>query len=290
MESKRIKITECPRDAMQGIQTFIPTDVKAEYLNKLLLCGFDRLDFGSFVSSKAIPQLQDTAAVLKQLKLTADSPELLAIVANKRGAEDACQFDEIAFLGYPFSVSETFQMRNTNATIAESIKRVEEISMLASKQNKKLLIYLSMAFGNPYGDEWAAELVLKWAQKMNQMGIHHIALADTTGISDVALIEKLFSLIIPALPNMEITAHLHSLPQDIKKKMKAALSAGCKSFDGAINGIGGCPMASDQLTGNMDTILIFETLLQENCLSSINEFYFIEAKRFADNLFLKYNH
>lgn len=290
MEKEVIKITECPRDAMQGLKNFIPTNEKADYLNQLLLCGFDRLDFGSFVSSKAIPQLSDTAEVLNKLKLTSDSTPLLAIVANARGAENACEFDEISFLGYPFSVSETFQIRNTNATIEESLIRVENIVNLAHKNNKKVLIYLSMAFGNPYGDEWNSEIVTIWVDKIYQMGIKNIALADTVGISDEGKIKQLFSTIIPALPNCEITAHLHALPQDVKKKAKAAIEAGCRSFDSAINGIGGCPMASDNLTGNMDTIKLLETISELNCLTKLNTSYFADAVKTANIFFAKHNH
>jgi len=290
MEKEIIKITECPRDAMQGLKNFIPTNEKADYLNQLLLCDFDRLDFGSFVSPKAIPQLSDTAEVLGKLQLTSDSTPLLAIVANARGAENACEFDEISFLGYPFSVSETFQIRNTNATIEESLDRVEDIVNLANKNNKKVLIYLSMAFGNLYGDEWNSDIVTYWADKIYHMGIRHIALADTVGVSDEKRIHELFSTIIPALPDCEITAHLHAKPQDVKNKAKAAIKAGCRSFDSAINGIGGCPMAGDELTGNMDTIKLLETISELNCLTKLETSQFIDAVEAANKFFAKHNH
>lgn len=289
METKQyVKITECPRDAMQGIKTFIPTAEKVSYLNKLLKCGFDRLDFGSFVSPKAIPQMSDTSALIPHLELNGTNTSLLAIIANARGAEDACQFDEISFLGYPFSVSETFQLRNTNATIAQSLDRVKEIQELAVKHNKNLLVYLSMAFGNPYNDPWNAEIVAEHANNLLAIGIRHLALADTTGISKSASIHELFSTLIPALPECEISAHLHAALHEVQPKMKSALEAGCRSFDGAINGIGGCPMASDELTGNMETLSMLSLLDELSYYSNVNKTQLTEAAQHANYLFAKY--
>ncbi len=248
-----LKLTECPRDAMQGIKQQIPTDLKVAYLNKLLKIGFDTLDFGSFVSPKAIPQMQDTAAGLKQLDLSSTSTKLLAIIANERGAQEACSFDEITYLGFPFSISETFQKRNTNSSIAESLNRVKEIQDLAIKHNKKLLVYISMAFGNPYGDDWHSDIAINWCKRLNQLGITNLALADTTGSSNPQSITTLFSAVIPELKNSSLGAHLHSTREKANEKIKAAYNAGCRSFDVAIHGFGGCPMAADDLTGNIAT-------------------------------------
>ncbi|MBA2612602.1 MAG: hydroxymethylglutaryl-CoA lyase [Bacteroidetes bacterium] len=248
-----IKITECPRDAMQGIKQLIPADLKANYINQLLKVGFDTIDFGSFVSPKAIPQMQDTGEVLKKLDLSKTNSKLLAIIANKRGAEDALQFNEITYLGFPFSISETFQQRNANSSIQESLIRVEEIQNLCLKANKKLLVYISMAFGNPYGDEWHADIAIDWCKKLNQLGINNLALADTTGSSNPESITQLFSSLIPELKTVEFAAHLHSTQLQAPGKIEAAYKSGCRSFDVAIHGFGGCPMASDALTGNVPT-------------------------------------
>lgn len=248
-----MKITECPRDAMQGIKQFIPTELKVEYLNQLLKVGFDVIDFGSFVSPKAIPQLQDTAEVLKKLDLSNTKSELLAIIANTRGAEDACKFEEIKYLGFPFSISETFQQRNTNSSIAESLIRVQEIQNLCIKHKKEMVVYISMAFGNPYGDDWNSEIVIKWTKKLSEMGIKIIALADTIGCSTPDNITYLFSNLIPEFKNVQIGAHLHSTKEKATEKIEAAYKSGCLSFDVAIHGFGGCPMAKDDLTGNMAT-------------------------------------
>jgi hydroxymethylglutaryl-CoA lyase len=248
-----IKLTECPRDAMQGIKEFIPTELKADYINSLLKVGFDTIDFGSFVSPKAIPQMQDTSEVLKRLDLSSTASKLLAIIANTRGAEDAIQHDEIHYLGFPFSISETFQQRNTNSSIYESLKRVEEIQTLCSKKNKTLLVYLSMAFGNPYNDEWSSEIVIKWAHQLYQLGIREIALADTTGVSDKENIKQLFKHLIPEFKDVEFIAHLHSRKENSNEKINAAFESGCNRFDSAIHGFGGCPMAKDDLTGNIAT-------------------------------------
>jgi hydroxymethylglutaryl-CoA lyase len=248
-----LKITECPRDAMQGIKQQIPTALKATYLNQLLKVGFDRIDFGSFVSPKAIPQMQDTAEVLGKLDRNGTSSKLLAIIANARGAKDACAFDAVDFLGFPFSISETFQQRNTNSGIEESLDRVKEIQDLCAKHNKILLVYISMAFGNPYGDEWHPQLVLDWCRKLRLQGIRHLALADTVGSSDPATIKALFSELIPEMKDVEIGAHLHSVPERSLEKIRAAFESGCRNFDVAIHGFGGCPMAKEDLTGNIAT-------------------------------------
>lgn len=257
-----MKIIECPRDAMQGIKEFIPTQTKVNYLNSLLKVGFDTIDFGSFVSPKAIPQMQDTAEVLKQLDLGATKSKLLAIVANTRGAEQACGFDEIHYLGFPFSVSETFQQRNANSSIAESLVRVEEIQNLCLKHHKELVVYISMAFGNPYGDVWNSDIVINWTKKLSDMGIRIIALSDTVGVSDKENIHYLFSNIIPEFKGVEIGAHLHSTKEKALEKIAAAYNSGCQRFDVAIHGFGGCPMAKDDLTGNLateDLELFFDT-------------------------------
>ncbi len=275
-----VKIIECPRDAMQGMEEFIPTEKKARYINQLLTVGFDTLDFGSFVSPKAIPQLRDTAEVLSKLDLSNTATKLLAIVANRRGAEDACSFEEIDYLGYPFSISETFQKRNTNATIDQSLARVEEMQSLSVKANKKMVVYISMAFGNPYGDPWSGELAAVWTERLTkEVGIEIIALSDTVGVSDQSNIQELFETIIPAFPSVEIGAHLHSRPEDAVGKVHTAYLAGCRRFDAAIKGYGGCPMAEDELVGNLAT---------EQLLSALNnlEPSGIDEKAFAEALFL----
>tara|TARA_B110001469_G_scaffold126349_1_gene143779 strand:+ start:1192 stop:2055 length:864 start_codon:yes stop_codon:yes gene_type:complete len=250
----KVKIIECPRDAMQGIKThFIATDKKALYLNSLLKVGFDTIDFGSFVSPKAIPQMRDTAAVLSKLDLSKTTSKLLAIIANVRGANDASKFEEIDYLGYPFSISENFQMRNTHKTIAESIATLDEILNIASRTNKEVVAYLSMGFGNPYGDPWNVEIVAEWTEKMSQMGVKILSLSDTVGSSTPEVIQHLFSNLIPAYPTIEFGAHLHTTPDKWHEKVDAAYKAGCNRFDGAIKGFGGCPMAKDELTGNMPT-------------------------------------
>lgn len=252
-----IKITECPRDAMQGMKQFVPTSIKIKYLNLLLKVGYDRLDFGSFVSPKAIPQLRDTAEIISHLDLSNTNTQLLAIVANTRGAIAACQFPEITFLGFPFSVSETFQQRNTNADIETSLTRVREIITLCEKHKKKPLVYLSMAFGNPYGDKWSPELISYHAKSLVNMGIKHLMLADTTGVSTPHNISQLYEKLNEDFPDLDLGVHLHSQANTVKEKIKAAIESGCKRFDTAIGGYGGCPMAEDELTGNMAT----ETLL-----------------------------
>lgn len=262
--AQHIRITECPRDAMQGLHDFVPTDVKAAYINLLLQVGFDTIDFGSFVSPKAIPQMRDTAVVLSKLDLSNTRSKLLAIIANYRGAEDAAGHEEITYLGYPFSISETFQLRNTNTTIEQAFDNVKRINELCGAKNKELLIYLSMGFGNPYGDEWNNEIVQHWAQKMIDEGIGHIALSDTVGVATPEQITSLY----PALTGMsEITefgVHLHSTPDTWMEKIAAAHESGCKKFDAALKGYGGCPMAADDLTGNIATENLIAYLLHQN--------------------------
>lgn len=280
-----VKIIECPRDAMQGLKTFIPTKIKAAYLNQLLRVGFDTLDFGSFVSPKAIPQMRDTAAVLEKLDLSETSTKLLAIVANRRGAVSAVQFEAIDFLGYPFSISETFQLRNTNATIAESLERVADIQQLCVAHNKEMVIYISMGFGNPYGDSWNVEIAQRWVDELVKMGIKIFQLSDTIGVANPANIAYLFSSLIPAYPQLEIGAHFHTLPNNWEEKVRTAYENGCRRFDGAIKGFGGCPMAKDDLTGNMPTEHLVEFFKQENVPTGIDEEAFGLAMRRALEVF-----
>ncbi len=236
---------------MQGLKTFIPTETKAAYINQLLKVGFDTIDFGSFVSPKAIPQMRDTASVLSALELSETSSKLLAIVANRRGANDAVQFPEIDYLGFPFSVSETFQMRNTNSTIEESLERVEQIQGICTKHDKELVLYVSMGFGNPYGDPWNVDIVSRWVDRLVGLDIKIFQLSDTIGVASPESISYLFSELLPAYPTLEFGAHFHTTPQAWKEKVVAAYENGCRRFDGAIKGFGGCPMAKDDLTGNM---------------------------------------
>lgn len=282
-----VHLTECPRDAMQGLHDFIPTDIKANYINQLLKAGFDTIDFGSFVSPKAIPQLRDTAEVLSKLDLDTTKSKLLAIVANERGATEACRFDEINFLGFPFSISETFQQRNTNSSIAESLKRVEAIQNLCVKNGKELVIYISMAFGNPYGDTWHPDIVSEWTLKLVNNGIKNIALSDTIGVSSPDNIAPLFSQLIAAFPTAEIGAHLHTTPESCEEKIKAAYENGCRKFDGAIKGFGGCPMAKEELTGNMPTEKMLDYFNQAGISTSIKEEAFSQAVQMAPSIFLR---
>ncbi len=280
-----VKIIECPRDAMQGKETFIPTPQKAKYINQLLKVGFDTIDFGSFVSPKAIPQLRDTTEVLSMLELENTESKLLAIVANTRGAQDACNFEEIDYLGYPFSISETFQLRNTNATIEQSLSRVEEMQTLCVQNNKKMVVYISMAFGNPYADPWSGQLAAKWTERLSKdLGIEIIALADTVGVSNGENITELFSTLIPDFPDIEIGAHLHTLPEDAKMKAKLAYESGCRRFDAAIKGYGGCPMAEDDLVGNMATELLIDALKDLDQLG-VDEKQFSHAMLIAGTTF-----
>lgn len=265
-----IKIIECPRDAMQGIKTFIPTERKVLYLQSLLRVGFDTLDFGSFVSPKAIPQMADTAEVLARLDLSQTRSKLLAIIANTKGAELATVHKEIQYLGFPFSISENFQMRNTHKTIAESIITLQEILEIADQSNKEVVAYLSMGFGNPYGDPWNVEIVGEWTEKLAGMGVKILSLSDTVGSSTPEVIDYLFSNLITKYPEIEFGAHLHTTPNKWFEKVDAAYKAGCRRFDGAIQGFGGCPMAKDDLTGNMPTekLLSYFTTQKENTNTS----------------------
>ncbi|MFK7000889.1 beta/alpha barrel domain-containing protein [Flavobacterium oreochromis] len=253
MNAEKIKLIECPRDAMQGIKDFIPTHKKIQYIQSLLRVGFDTIDFGSFVSAKAIPQMQDTAEVLAKLDLSTTQSKLLAIVANTQGAQNAAQYKEINYLGFPFSISENFQMRNTHKTIAEALVTLQEIMNIAEQSNKELVTYISMGFGNPYGDPWNVEIVGEWTEKLASMGVKILSLSDTIGSSTPDVIEYLFSNLIPKYPNIEFGAHLHTTPDKWFEKVDSAYKAGCRRFDGAIKGYGGCPMATNKLTGNMPT-------------------------------------
>ncbi len=254
----KITLVECPRDAAQGWKTFIPTEVKIDYLNSLLKVGFDVLDFGSFVSPKAIPQMADTAEVLAGLNLEGTTTELLAIIANTRGAEQAVQHRQIRYLGFPFSISETFQLRNTNKTIRESLVQVEEIQKLCSSHGKGLVIYISMGFGNPYGDEYNADIAIRWVEQLAELGIRTYAMSDTVGVATPELIGSIFGKLIPAFPELTIGAHFHSTPASATEKIQAAWDHGCRRFDSALKGIGGCPMAKDDLVGNLATESLVE--------------------------------
>lgn len=280
-----IKIIECPRDAMQGLQHFIPTQTKIDYINQLLKVGFDTIDFGSFVSPKAIPQMADTKEVLAGLNLSQTNTKLLSIIANLKGAEMAVQYPEIKYLGFPFSISETFQQRNTNTSIAESLETVKVIQQLCVSNNKELVVYISMGFGNPYGDDWNTEIVEKWVKEMNQLGIKIISLSDTIGIANPETIAYLFKHLIPTFPNIEFGAHLHTTPNTWQEKIEAAYENGCKRFDGAMKGFGGCPMAADNLTGNMPTENMFFYFKNLNLETGLNEAEFTHSLLLANQVF-----
>lgn len=280
-----IKLIECPRDAMQGMPDFIDTAIKAAYINQLLEIGFDTVDFGSFVSPKAIPQMRDTEEVLSLLDLHRSKSKLLAIVANLRGAEDAFHFPEIDYLGFPLSVSETFQQRNTNASIAQALVTVETIQNLCQTKGKDMVVYLSMGFGNPYGDPYSPELVAEFVQKLDGLEIKIISLSDTVGLADNKLIKDLFKVQAEAFPEIEFGAHLHSRPESISEKVEAALEGGCRRFDGALKGFGGCPMAYDELVGNMDTETMIDTLESKGYQLDLNKRELIEAVKLANYVF-----
>ncbi len=283
---RKVKIIECPRDAMQGIKThFIATEKKVRYINSLLKVGFDTVDFGSFVSPKAIPQMRDTADVLSQLNLSETKSKLLAIVANVRGASDASKFDEIQYLGYPFSISENFQMRNTGKTIEQSLHILNDILSIAQRSNKKVVAYLSMGFGNPYGDPWNVDIVAKWTNILAKMGVEILSLSDTVGVASGEIIAYLFSNLIPLYPNIEFGAHLHTHPDSWHEKVDAAFKAGCYRFDGAIKGFGGCPMAKDELTGNMPTEKLLSYFTSKKVVTNLNPLSFESAYNEALQIF-----
>jgi hydroxymethylglutaryl-CoA lyase len=285
-KEKRIKIIECPRDAMQGLPYFIETREKVEYLNALLKVGYDTIDFGSFVNPKAVPQMRDTRKVLERLDLSKTTSKLLAIVANKRGAEEAIQFNEIDYLGYPFSISEEFQKRNTGKGIDASLGLVHEIQALCHSANKKLVVYLSMAFGNPYGENWSTEIALKWSERLVQeIEVKIIALSDTVGTAIPEDIASLFSTLIPAFDEVEFGAHLHAQPTDWEPKVESAWKSGCLRFDGAINGWGGCPMAKNELVGNLDTNHLLGFSQKQGIYTGLNLQAFEEARTLASTIF-----
>jgi len=288
VDNSQIYLTECPRDSMQGISAFIPTELKVNYLNALLDCGFDRLDFGSFVSPKAIPQLQDTALVLAELNPS--NTDLLAIIANERGMDQALEFERISYLGYPFSVSEQFQQRNTNASIKESKQRLKHISSQVHASNRTLMLYLSMGFGNPYGDPWSVDLVVDYAKELYEdFGITNFALSDTIGSASPELIKELFNRVSMALPTLEVGVHLHTNPNRATALIEAALATGCTRFDVAMLGIGGCPMAKDELTGNLATETIFDVCVQQGIANGIDSQAFQKANRLATTIFNTYH-
>jgi len=286
MNKNLVKLIECPRDAMQGWKSFIPTEKKIEYINSLLQVGFDTIDFGSFVSPKAIPQMADTAEVLAGLRYENSNSKLLAIIANERGANDAVVFDEIQYLGFPFSVSETFQQRNTNSSIEQSLGRVEEIQNLCIKTGKELVVYISMGFGNPYGDLYDEDLVFEWVNKLVAMDIGIISLADTVGVATPQQVYDVTSYLVESLPGTEIGVHLHSTPQNWEEKLEAAVKAGCKRFDGALKGIGGCPMADDELVGNMNSELMIQYFEEKELLTDLNKEALIECLQIAERIFI----
>ena len=285
-ENSLVKLIECPRDAMQGWSHFIPTAQKIKYINSLLKIGFDTVDFGSFVSAKAIPQLADTEEVLESLEVDLSQTKLLAIVANERGAAQACEFNKITYLGFPFSVSPTFQQRNTNSSMEESFSRVKDIQELCGKRNKQLVIYISMGFGNIYGDVYDSDIVLRWVDEMVKIGVKTISIADTVGVANPQQISTLLNTIIPSYPAIEIGVHLHSAPKDWEAKVSAALQAGCTRFDGALKGIGGCPMAGNELVGNMDTELMIPYFNNLNLLNNLNKEALQYSSRLANEVFL----
>lgn len=283
-----MKIIECPRDAMQGIDEFIPTEKKIRYINQLLKIGFDTIDFGSFVSAKAIPQMRDTAEVLLGLDLRATTTKLLAIVANTRGAEEAAKHEAISYLGFPLSISETFQQRNTNKSITEALETLNEIQQICASSNKKQVVYISMGFGNPYNDPYDVEVVGQFVDILNTLGVEIISLADTIGVSTPDQITYLFDSLSKKFPQIELGAHLHSNPKSAREKIEAAYQAGCKRFDGAIKGYGGCPMAKDELVGNLATETILSYLQENNAVKGIDQGAFLQALKMADEIFPKH--
>lgn len=281
-----IKLIECPRDAMQGLSRFIPTEIKVKYINLLLQVGFDTIDFGSFVSAKAIPQMRDTLAVLDRLDLSSSSSRLLAIVANLRGVQEAIQHEAITYLGFPFSVSETFQQRNTNSTIAQSLVMVEEMMELCNKYGKTAVVYLSMGFGNPYDDPWNVELLAHWTTQLVELGVQILALADTIGVSTPAKIRAIFPPLVKQFPQVEFGVHLHSAIDTWKEKIEAAYQSGCKRFDSALKGYGGCPMADDKLVGNIATEHVIRYLESQGEDLKLNQIKWQEAMEFSSEVFI----
>jgi len=282
---KEIKLVECPRDAMQGIVNFIPTNLKAQYINLLLKVGFDTIDFGSFVSAKAIPQMKDTAELVKKLDLSDTETKLLAIVANYKGAENACEFEEIKYLGFPFSVSEIFQQRNTNSTREEALNNVDEIQNLCIKHDKKLMVYLSMGFGNPYNEPFNLSILTEWTDKLVANGVQILALSDTIGVSNPQNIKEIYPFLTKNYPKIEWGMHLHSTPDKSFEKIEAAFKNGCTRFDAAMKGYGGCPMAKEELTGNVATENVLTYLEQNQFQTNINKEAFIEALKFSEQIF-----
>ena len=284
----KIKIIECPRDAMQGIKRWIPSDEKLSYLQSILSVGFDVVDFGSFVSSRVVPQMKDTDYIINNLDTTNTNSKLLAIVANYRGAVAACNYSTISYIGYPFSISEIFQMRNTNKTMAESFDDLKKIKSIIEAKNKKLVVYLSMGFGNPYGEPWNLEIIEKWIQSLNSIGVETISISDTIGTAKKSDINKIYSFLIPRYSKIEFGAHFHAKPNEWYEKVNEAYNNGCRRFDGAIMGFGGCPMAKDDLTGNVPTekLLSFFNSIKEN--TSINSLHFESCYNNALKLFNKY--
>ena len=286
---EEVKIIECPRDAMQGIKAFIPTQTKVDYIQSLLRVGFDTIDFGSFVSPKAIPQMVDTAEVLSKLDLSKTRSKLLAIIANTQGAESASKHKKIQYLGYPFSISENFQMRNTHKTIAESLVTLQEILDIANATDKEVVAYLSMGFGNPYGDPWNVEIVGEWTERLSNMGVKILSLSDTVGSSTPEVIEYLFSNLIPNYKHIEFGAHLHTTPDKWFEKVDAAYKSGCRRFDGAIQGFGGCPMAKDDLTGNMPTEKMLSYFTTQKASTETSPMSFESAYNEATKIFTVYH-
>jgi hydroxymethylglutaryl-CoA lyase len=285
----KVKIIECPRDAMQGIKTFIPTERKIAYIQSLLRVGYDTIDVGSFVSAKAIPQMQDSAAVITGLDLSNTKSKLLAIIANTQGADAAVQYEQVQYLGYPFSISENFQMRNTHKTIAQSVVTLQEILNIASNAGKEVVAYLSMGFGNPYGDPWNVAIVGEWTERLAEMGVKIVSLSDTVGSSTPDVISYLFSNLIPQYPEIEFGAHLHTTPTKWFEKIDAAYKAGCTRFDGAIQGFGGCPMATDELTGNMPTEKMLSYFTAAKADSGLNSLSFESAYNEATKIFREFH-
>lgn len=281
-----VKLVECPRDAMQGWKHFIPTNKKIDYLNALLEVGFDTIDFGSFVSAKAIPQMADTKEVISRLSPKGNTTKLLAIIANVRGAEEAAPFEQITYLGFPFSVAPTFQLRNTNSTMEQALANVEIIRNICLKSNKELLVYISMGFGNPYGDEYSEEIVMAWLDRLAALEVKVISIADTVGLAAPGQVSSLLHKIIPQYPGIEVGVHLHSTSLNREAKIAAALQAGCTRFDGALKGIGGCPMANDELVGNIDSIFMIDYFEKHFLLPPLNREALEKAIRMAGEIFV----